>query len=102
MAPKFENSIQPGANAEVLLSIADLRAAAETRMLKQSLFFNSGSTAQITVQENSTAYEKYKVRPRVLVDVSNADTSTIVLGRKISFPFAVSPAGLQAMAHPDG
>lgn len=65
-------------------------------------FYNSGSTTQITVQENSTAYEKYRVRPRVLVDVSNADTSTFVLGRKIAFPLAVSPAGLQAMAHPNG
>jgi (S)-2-hydroxy-acid oxidase len=65
-------------------------------------FFNSGSTTQITVQENSTAYDKYRIRPRVLVNVSKADTSTTVLGRKISFPLSVSPAGVQGMAHPDG
>ena len=56
----------------------------------------------MTVHENSTAYTKYRLRPRVLRDVSKADTSTIVLGRKISFPLCVSPAGLQAMAHQDG
>lgn len=38
----------------------------------------------------------------MLVDVSGADCSTTVLGRKISFPLCISPAGLQAMAHPDG
>lgn len=38
----------------------------------------------------------------MLVDVSQADPSTTVLGQKISFPLCVSPAGLQAMAHPDG
>ena len=67
-----------------------------------SEFYNSGSTDQITIHENSTAFSKYRLRPRVLVDVSGVDTSTEVFGRKISFPFSVSPAGLQAMAHPEG
>ena len=65
-------------------------------------FYNSGSTEQVTINENSTAYSKYRVRPRVLVDVSKCDTSTEVFGQKIKFPLSVSPAGLQAMAHPDG
>lgn len=38
----------------------------------------------------------------MLRDVSDADTSVTVLGRKIAFPLGVSPAGIQAMAHPDG
>lgn len=65
-------------------------------------FYNSGSTEQVTINENSSAYSKYRVRPRVLVDVSGCDTSTEVFGRKISFPLCISPAGLQAMAHPEG
>lgn len=36
------------------------------------------------------------------MDVSKADTSTNILGRNISFPLCVSPAGIQAMAHPEG
>lgn len=52
--------------------------------------------------ENTTAYRKYRLRPRVLVDVSKADTSTTVFNQPISFPLCVSPAGIQAMAHPDG
>ena len=65
-------------------------------------FYNSGATDQITVHENSTAFSKYRLRPRVLVDVSNVDASTTVFGRFISFPLSVSPAGGQAMAHADG
>jgi (S)-2-hydroxy-acid oxidase len=65
-------------------------------------FYNSGSTEQVTINENSTAYSKYRVRPRVLVDVSGCDTSTEVFGRNIVFPLCVSPAGMQAMAHPEG
>ena len=65
-------------------------------------FYNSGSTDQITVHENASAFSKYRLRPRVLVDVSGVDTSCHIFGRRISFPLSVSPAGLQAMAHPDG
>lgn len=54
------------------------------------------------MHENSTAFAKYRIRPRVLRDVSKADTSVNVLGRKIAFPLCTSPAGIQAMAHPDG
>jgi (S)-2-hydroxy-acid oxidase len=116
-------------NVELILSTADLRAAAARNlsntasgrqatflhlsassewigkwMQAYSLleFYNSGSTGQITVHENTTAFDKYRIRPRVLVDVSNADASTTVLARKISFPLAVSPVGLQAMAHQEG
>lgn len=65
-------------------------------------FFNSGATNQVTVQENSTAYRKYRLLPRVLKDVSLVNTKISLFGREISFPLCVSPAGLQGMAHPDG
>lgn len=56
----------------------------------------------MTVRENSTAYQKYRILPRVLKDVSNVSTKIPLFGRDIAFPLCVSPAGLQAMAHPDG
>ncbi|KAK4539134.1 hypothetical protein LTR36_001457 [Oleoguttula mirabilis] len=86
-----------------ILCIDDLRKEA-SKKLPTSVrdFYNSGSTDQITIHENTTAYAKYRVRPRVLVDVSKCDPSTFCLGRKVAFPLGVSPAGLQAMAHPDG
>ncbi|OAL49783.1 (S)-2-hydroxy-acid oxidase [Pyrenochaeta sp. DS3sAY3a] len=87
----------------MILCMADLEAAASAR-LPQALrdFYNSGSTDQITLHDNSAAYKKYRLRPRVLRDVAKADTSANILGKKIDFPLCVSPAGLQAMAHPDG
>ena len=65
-------------------------------------FYNSGSTDQITIHENSTSYLNYRLRPRVLVDVSTVDTSADILGHNVTLPLGISPAGLQAMAHPDG
>ncbi|KAK4987726.1 hypothetical protein LTR66_007524 [Elasticomyces elasticus] len=89
---------------EKMLSVADLERAG-SKKLPDSIreFYNSGSTEQLTIHENSRAFSKYRVRPRVLVDVSKADTSTNLFGgQRVSFPLGVSPAGVQAMAHPDG
>ncbi|KAH6957499.1 hypothetical protein DER45DRAFT_632419 [Fusarium avenaceum] len=60
------------------------------------------STDQIMVKKNSAAYLKYWLRPRVLVDVSKTDSATTLFGQSVPFPLCVSPAGIQAMAHPDG
>lgn len=38
----------------------------------------------------------------MLIDVSQLSTSTTCLDRTIKFPLGISPAGLQAMAHPGG
>ncbi|KAJ5159903.1 oxidoreductase [Penicillium canariense] len=88
---------------EKILCIGDLEAAA-SKILPVSTrdFYNSGSTNQVTVRENSTAYNKYRILPRVLKDVSQVNTSTTLFDRNIKFPLCVAPAGLQAMAHPDG
>ncbi|CZT22128.1 probable glycolate oxidase [Ramularia collo-cygni] len=92
----------PG-SALKILCIPDLQAAASAKLPKSAReFYNSGSTDQTTLFENTTAYSKYRLRPRVLVDVSKCSTKTTSLGQEIAFPLGISPAGLQAMAHPDG
>nr|OQO21570.1 hypothetical protein B0A51_11918 [Rachicladosporium sp. CCFEE 5018] len=90
-------------SSDKILCIPDLQKAASKKLPTSAReFYNSGSTDQITINENSTAFSKYRLRPRVLVDVSKADTSTALFGRKLEFPLGVSPAGMHAMAHPDG
>ncbi|KAL6922883.1 hypothetical protein FSST1_000157 [Fusarium sambucinum] len=87
----------------MILNLDDIKAAAvENLSATAREFYEAGSSDQITVAENTTAYNKYRLRPRVLVDVSKADTTTSLFGQNIAFPLCVSPAGIQAMAHPDG
>ncbi|KAF2168565.1 hypothetical protein M409DRAFT_21315 [Zasmidium cellare ATCC 36951] len=86
-----------------ILCIKDLEEAGSKKLPKAIRdFFNSGSTDQVTIHENNTAYSKYRIRSRVLIDVSKADTSIELFGRRIAFPLCVSPAGVQKAAHPDG
>ncbi|KAI0111205.1 FMN-dependent dehydrogenase [Nemania sp. FL0031] len=65
-------------------------------------YYNEGAMDLITLQENETAYNRYKIRPRVLRDVSKLDTRATIFGTRVKFPFGFSPTAMQSMAHPDG
>ena len=45
---------------------------------------------------------RYRLRPRVLQDVSVIDTATDILGEKISFPVCLGATSMHKMAHSDG
>ena len=45
---------------------------------------------------------RYRLRPRVLRDVSNVDMRTQLLGEHVDFPIGVSPSAAHCVAHPDG
>ena len=44
---------------------------------------------------------QWRLRPRVLVDVSSIDTSTTWLGTRVAFPVGIAPMAFQHFAHPD-
>jgi 4-hydroxymandelate oxidase len=52
--------------------------------------------------DNETAFRRRRLRPSVLVDVSEVRTATTALGSPISAPIVVGPLGLQRAAHPEG
>lgn len=82
--------------------IADLEAAANEKLTPMARDFYSGGSMDLnTVRENKSSYDRYRLRPRVMVDVSDVDTSTICLGAKVAFPLGISPAANHGMAHPD-
>jgi hypothetical protein len=37
-----------------------------------------------SLRDNEEAYNRYKIRPRILVNVSNLDTSTTIFGTKVT------------------
>ncbi|KAH7171230.1 FMN-dependent dehydrogenase family protein [Dactylonectria macrodidyma] len=65
-------------------------------------YYNHGSMDMLTLRDNETAFDRFKIRPRILRDVSNIDPSTTVCGRKVAFPFGFSPAAAHKIAHVDG
>ncbi|KAL8822834.1 MAG: hypothetical protein Q9191_006441 [Dirinaria sp. TL-2023a] len=85
------------------LTIAELQQHAEVRMDKQTRdYYNEGADSGSTLLENSQAYGKYRIRPRVLRDISLIDTSVSVFGSKNPIPLGIAPTAMQCLAHPDG
>ena len=84
-------------------SIEDLRRSARRKVPK--MFFDyaeAGSYNQETLRANRADLEQIKLRQRVLVNVDQRDTSTRILGEKVSLPLALAPIGLGGMMHGDG
>jgi 4-hydroxymandelate oxidase len=85
------------------LNVADYERAAEEKLDPAAFgYFAGGADDEWTLRENRVAFERWVLRPRVLVDVSELTTATTVLGTELSFPVLVAPMAFQRVAHPDG
>lgn len=63
----------------------------------------SGADEQQTLSENKLAFERYRLRPRVLRDVSEIDLTTSLLGQNpIPFPIGIQATAAHQMVHPLG
>ena len=65
-------------------------------------YFAGGADDELTLRDNVAAFRRWRLRPRMLVDVSAASIDTTVLGTAVSMPLLVAPTAFQRMAHPDG
>lgn len=65
-------------------------------------YYAGGSDDEVTVRANQTDFSRIRLRPRVLVDVSQCDTSTTVLGLPVKMPVLVAPTSSHCLAHPEG
>jgi 4-hydroxymandelate oxidase len=74
------------------------------RKLSQPFFdyIAGGADDEITLRRNREAFERIELRPRALVDVSNVELSTRVLGEDIDMPLLLAPVAVQRLAHPEG
>lgn len=65
-------------------------------------YWMDGAGEGQTVRENASAFNQYRIRPRVLRDVREIDMSTTVLGQNVNIPVGIAPSGWHKMAHPAG
>ena len=84
-------------------NIDDLRSLA-LRRLPSGVFnyIDGGAEDEVTMRANSAAFRRWNFAPRVLCDVSQVDTSTTLLGRRLPIPLVLAPAGFSRMPDPDG
>jgi L-lactate dehydrogenase (cytochrome) len=83
--------------------IEDLRRLARRKVPRAFFdYAEAGSYSQQTLRANREDLERINLRQRVLVDVSQRDLSTTIIGEKVALPLALAPIGLCGMQHGDG
>src|SRR5499427_3403302 len=83
--------------------IEDLRQQARRKVPRAFFeYAEAGSYSQETLRANREDLERIKLRQRVLVDVSQRDLTTTILGERVALPLALAPIGLCGMQRGDG
>jgi (S)-mandelate dehydrogenase len=80
--------------AQDCYSIADLRSLARQRLPRAVFdFYDGGAEDERTLADNSDAFERWHLAPRVLVDVAGASSACSLLGAPAAMPAAIAPTG---------
>jgi glycolate oxidase len=65
-------------------------------------YATGGSESETTMRRNRGAFDRIAFRPRILVDVSEVDTSTTFLGHNLRIPVLLAPIGSLQVFDPEG
>lgn len=87
----------------MLINLNDFELLAKEKLEAGTYdYYASGTEDEVTLRENRAAFDRIKLRPRWLTEVSSRDLSMVVLGQRWSMPVGIAPTALAGMAHPDG
>jgi 4-hydroxymandelate oxidase len=65
-------------------------------------FAVTGAVDELTCAENVAAWQRLRLRPRVLRDIARIDTRVRVLGTTVATPIMIAPMGRHRLFHADG
>jgi 4-hydroxymandelate oxidase len=86
-----------------LLNVHDyLEAAAAKVDPAVWCYFEGGAGDEVTLRANVASFGRWRLRPRVLVDVSRLRLETTLLGSPVSMPLGVAPFAMQRLVDADG
>lgn len=86
-----------------LFTVNDIEIAAKLKLKPKILdYIEGGAFYESTIKDNTLAFRKYKIRPRVMRNVSSRDLSTKILGHMVDFPVGIAPTTSQDILHPQG
>ena len=81
-------------------SYASLEESAREKLSDESFGYVAGGAGEeITVRANRTAFDRWRIVPRMLVDVSERDLRTSVLGVDMPAPVMLAPVGVMSIVH---
>ncbi|NUR58816.1 MAG: alpha-hydroxy-acid oxidizing protein [Catenulispora sp.] len=92
-----------GTHSAAVLRVSDYRDFAAERLPKPVWdFVDGGSGDERTLHGNTAAFDRYKLRPRILTDVEKVDTRITLFGTPLDTPIGLAPIAYHRLLHPDG
>jgi isopentenyl diphosphate isomerase/L-lactate dehydrogenase-like FMN-dependent dehydrogenase len=86
-----------------VINVADyVEAARDTVPPEVWCYFEGGANDEVTLRANLAAYGRWRLRPRMLVDVSELSLATTLLGTPVAMPLGVAPFAMQRLLVPEG
>src|SRR5262245_27343133 len=83
--------------------LSRLEDAAREVLAPEAFGYVAGSAGSgATARANRRAFDRLRIVPRLLRDVSQHDLSTTLLGQEMPAPVLLAPIGVQSIVHPDG
>ena len=99
--PAIRPSAQPV--TQKLATVADFEPLARQRMSHIAYEYVSGGAGdELTLRDNVQAFDRLRLHPRVLIDVSQLDTRSTVLGQQLEFPILMAPTAYHRLVHAEG
>ena len=99
---QVQNSIYLAGGAEWPITAADWEERArETLEPGPFGYIAGGAGSEATMRANLEAFERRRLRPRMLAGNVERDLSVEVLGLRSPVPFLLAPIGVLSIAHPD-
>jgi len=103
----FQHEIYLGGLGDVLpdfpTDLSMLESAAEERLEPRAFGYVAGAAGSgSTARANRDAFERRRLVPRMLRDVSETDLSVTVLGTQMPAPVMLAPVGVLSILHPEG
>ena len=94
--------LPPDPRALGTVTLADFEPLARERMHPQAFdYLAGGAWDEISLADNAAAWRRFRLRPRVLVDVSRVAPATTLLSMPAAYPVATAPMAALGLAHPD-
>lgn len=88
---------------ERALTIEDLRRVAKRRTPRAAFDYTDGAAdGEVSLARARQAFADVEFHPAILHDVSEVDTSRVVLGKSSALPFGIAPTGFTRMMQSEG
>ncbi len=85
------------------INLRELESFAGDKLQQMTFdYYAGGAGDEITLRDNIEAFDRIRLRPKMLVDVSDLNMSVSLFGTKIDTPVLIAPMAFHKLAHDEG